>query len=248
MTLYGPPRELWAKPPGTAAAAALAWGLGGWFVYALSGLFPGPVALALGGLTGLVVFLRNQWRWRANRHAPHAWGLFADGLFLIGHDWARLIPFEDITHLKCLRPQGSHKAFAAAGILAWPLMAVELKSGEVFAVPANLHNREAFQHALSLATFALRYPPYAQTLNRDQQVSLGGITLTPAGVLKNVSPDHPAVPWRGMHLLTAGQRWIRYRPLQGVANPILCAVEDVDDIDVFFSLALSLCARERRLS
>lgn len=248
MALYGPPRELWAKPPNTAVMGALVWGLAGWLVFSLSGLFSGPVALALGGLTGLLVFLRNHWRWRGNTQAPHAWGLFADGLFLIGHDWARLVPFEDITHLKCLRPQGSHKAFAAAGILAWPLMAVELKSGELFAVPANLLNREAFQHALSLATFALRYPPYAQALNRDQQVSLGGISLSAVGVTKNISPEHPPMPWRGMHLLTAGQRWIRYRPLQGVANPILCAVEDVDDIDVFFSLALSLCARERRLS
>ncbi len=71
---------------------------------------------------------------------------------------------------------------------------------------------------------------------------LGAAALSPADIERIRATSAELQPGDVLDA-DANTGWLMHDALR-----VVRAVEDVDDIDVFFSLALSLCARERRLS
>ncbi len=241
----GPPRPVAGKLDRraflwTGAGAALAL----WLVLAVLAGLPLSLSFLLSGAAGTTLALGLWWR-RLRDGTPHVFSLDEDGLFVMDGTTARLVPYGDMEQLVCLTPSRRLKARTVTAQPTWPLMAVVLNTGQQLAVPDDMVNRDELQRLLALTTFSRRYHRHATTLNQQEQVTLGQITLTPEGI-------HPwgqqALPWEQLHALNATVSHLRWRPMTGFTHPILCNVEKVTDIDVLFSLAMSLATRKRRLA
>lgn len=242
----GPPRPVTARLETRPVwAGPLLWTVPLWFFLVLvpaqnqGGVLMGTVLVIGLYVFSLAINLRN---WFLKPEKVHYLSLEEDGLFYIQGRTARLLPYEDITGVRHVAPP---KAFLRWRVPSeWPGCELFFPDAAALRIPEDSLNYPAFCRMLLQITFPIRYAPYAQLLNRDGYAAFGQSWVTEAGLQKSTGV---LIPWEKIHALTVSKGQIRYRPMEQFGSPVFCPVDEVPNLDVFFSLGMSLATRRRRL-
>lgn len=190
----------------------------------------------------LISILLGFRHWFTDSDSIHGLSLESDGIWVARGGAGILYPYQDIHLIHHPKTKSGLKWFRWQG--DWPFTVVHFKNGQTLEIPRDLKNHTAFVKNLMQISFPFRYEPYARAVNQDGQVTMGVLVLSEAGLIGRT----PAlVPWEKIHALYLWQNQLRYRPMEQFGNPVLCQIAELVDMDVLFSLAMSLATRRRRM-